>query len=125
MKYLGVDYGLKKIGLAISEGSFASPLGVLKVSSKSDAIYKLQNIIKKEEIELVVIGAPDSGVRSAILSVANKLEGVSVVTSDETLSSQNAKVKMIELGLGKKKRAIEDAYSAVEILQNYLESKDK
>jgi len=119
---LGVDYGLKKIGLAISEGSFASPLAVLKVSSKSDAISKLQNVIKKEEIDLVVIGVPDSGVRRVILSVVNKLKGISVVTSDETLSSQNAKVKMVEMGLGKKKRAIEDAYAAVEILQNYLDS---
>lgn len=122
MNILGVDYGLKKIGLAISEGEFASPLAVLKVSSKTDAISKLQNIIKKEEIDVVVIGAPDSGVRSAILSVANILKGITVVIADETLSSQNAKAKMIEMGFGKKKREIEDAYAAVEILQNYLDS---
>ena len=33
MRILGIDYGLKKIGLAISEGELAEPLGIVKVSS--------------------------------------------------------------------------------------------
>ncbi len=45
MKYLGVDYGLKKIGLAVSEGTLASPLQILHVSGKEDALAKLQQVI--------------------------------------------------------------------------------
>lgn len=43
-------------------------------------------------------------------------------SSDETLSSHEAKLKMIELGLKKEKRIEEDAYSAALILQGYLDN---
>ena len=61
MRYLGVDYGLKKAGLAISEGQVASPLKVLDISSLKDAVSKITQVINKEEINRVVIGVPDSG----------------------------------------------------------------
>lgn len=129
MRYLGVDYGLRKIGLAISEGQIASPLRVLKISGLSDAISKILQVINKEEIERVVIGVPDSGEsKKAVKKFITKLKTdlkdrpVSVIETDETLSSSSAKELMIDLGLGEKQRQKEDAYSAVIILQNFLDS---
>ena len=129
MRYLGVDYGLKKVGLAISEGQIASPLKVLDISSLNDAISKITSIIKKQEIERVIVGVPESGeAKSAVRKFISKLKtnletkNVSIIEADETLSSAGAKDLMIDLGLSKSAREKEDAYSAVIILQNFLDS---
>ncbi len=129
MRYLGIDYGLKKIGLALSEGQIASPLKVLEISGLNDAVSKITSVIKKENIERVVVGVPESGeARSAVKKFISRLkedfgnEPVSVIETDETLSSSSAKNLMIDLGLGEKARAQEDAYSASIILQNFLDS---
>ena len=129
MRYLGVDYGLKKVGLAISEGQIASPLKVLDISGLNGAVSKILQVINKEEIERVIIGVPDSGQsRSIVKKFIAKLKTdlkdklVSVIEADETLSSSSAKDLVLDLGLGEKARRQEDAYSAVIILQNFLDS---
>ena len=127
MHYLGVDYGLKKMGLAISEGQIASPLKVIEITGLNDAISKISQVIKSEEIERVVIGIPESGEAKNIAKkfateLKSKQEAVSVIEADETLSSQTAKNLMIDLGVGEKARQKEDAYAATIILQNFIDS---
>lgn len=129
MRYLGVDYGLKKIGLALSEGQIASPFKVVEISGLTDAVNKIISTIQKEEIGRVVIGVAESGEsRSAVKKFIAKLKTdlgekqVSVIEADETLSSSSAKNMMIDLGMSEKSRKKEDAYSAVIILQNFLDS---
>lgn len=129
MRYLGVDYGLKKVGLSISEGQIASPLKVLEINSLADAVNKILQVIKQEEINRVVVGVPESGeARSAVKKFISKLKAdlkekhVSVIEADETLSSSAAKDLMIDLDLSKQSRKKEDAYSAALILQNFLDS---
>lgn len=55
MKYLGIDYGTKRIGLALSdeERSFAFPLNII---SPKEALGEIQNIIEKEGVIGIVIG---------------------------------------------------------------------
>lgn len=129
MRYLGVDYGLKKVGLALSEGQIASPLKVLGISGLNDAVSKILNIISKEEIDRVVIGVAESGeskntakkfIQKLKLDLGDKQ--VSVIEVDETLSSNLAKNLMVEMNTSAKRRQKEDAYSAVIILQNFLDS---
>lgn len=129
MRYLGIDYGLKKVGLALSEGQIASPLKVVDINSLNDALSKITSVISKEEIDRVVIGVPESGeaksaVKKFITSLKDKLRDtqISVIEADETLSSSSAKELMIDLNLGQEARKKEDAYSATIILQNFLDS---
>lgn len=129
MRYLGIDYGLKKNGLALSEGQIASPFKVLEINGLNDAINKILQVVKSEEIDRVVIGVPESGeAKSAVKKFISKLKEslketqVSVIEADETLSSVSAKDLMIDLGLSEKSRQKEDAYSAAIILQNFLDS---
>jgi len=129
MRYLGIDYGLKKVGLAMSEGQIASPLKVLDTSSLIDAVNKITQVINREEIDRVVIGVPESGqaknaVKKFITQLKNdfKEKPVSIIEADETLSSQSAKDLMIDLDTSKESRKKEDAYAAVIILQNFLDS---
>lgn len=129
MRYLGLDYGLKKVGLAMSEGQIATPLKVLEVSGLKDAVNKISSVIEKEGIDRVVIGVPESGqAKNAVkkfiaeLRTSLKNELVSVIEADETLSSQNAKGLMVDLDLSQEARKKEDAYAAALILQNFLDS---
>lgn len=130
MKYLGVDYGKKKIGLALSEGLFASPFKILSVSSLRDALEQIVHIIRSEQINVLVIGIPESGearkiVESFLKELHKQRFDVQIIEVDETLSSQQARDEMIELNIKRQKRAEEDAYAASVILQNYLDSIQK
>lgn len=124
MKYLGIDFGLKRVGLAISEGKLASPWQVLVVKDFSDALKKVLKIIKDEQFQKIVVGLPEGQMGQNVTGFINalKMVGIFVETADETLSSQQAKKVMIEAGIPQKKRRHEDAYSAAEILQNYLDN---
>lgn len=124
MRYLGIDFGTRKIGFALSEGEIASPLYVIHIKSKQEGISRILDIINKEEIDQVVMGVPESGVKSVILRIASAIkQSVPVYLLEETLSTQNAKKQMLSLGMKRKKRKEEDAYSASLILQEYLDSK--
>jgi RNase H-fold protein (predicted Holliday junction resolvase) len=48
--YLGIDYGLKNIGLALSQGEIASPFKVLRIKNSSQAIQKIQKICQTKKI---------------------------------------------------------------------------
>lgn len=122
MKYLGIDYGLKKVGLAISEGFIASPLKVIEVNSLQDAINKVKAVCLKEQIDLVIVGMAESGEsRKIARNFVNELrKDYEVFEMEESLTSKEAIKMMVELGLPKNQREKEDAYSAVLILENFL-----
>src|SRR5690348_2189753 len=124
MKYLGIDYGKTKMGLAVSEGLSASPLKILSISSLGDALEKVRRVVEKEGVDVVVVGLPESGEAKKLAeSFVDGLKPyVDVTPADETLSTQNASQKMIQLGKGKKARAQEDAVAAALILQEYLDN---
>lgn len=127
MKYLGVDWGMTKIGLAVSEGEIASPLGVatLQKNSLGKAVAKIVAIAKKEVVDRIVIGKPEGEMGQVVEKAVNALQkqGLNVVLADETLSTQNAKSKMLELGFGRKARKEDNAMAAAIILQRYLDEK--
>lgn len=125
MHYLGIDFGLRRIGLAISEGEFASSWQVLEVKNFSDAVEKVSKIIKKEGFEKVIVGLPEGKTGKNVIGFINALkkQGFLIETSDETLSSKNALQDMIEQGIPKEKRKHNDARAAAIILQNYLDQR--
>lgn len=124
MKYLGVDFGLKKIGLAVSEGELASPWQIIEVKNFSDSVEKISKIIVEGNFQKIVVGLPEGKMGKNVIGFINALKkkGFEVETYDETLSSRKALEVMIEKGIPRKKRHYEDAYSAAEILQNYLDN---
>lgn len=123
MRYLGVDFGLKRVGLAVSEGELASPLKTIEDANFSDLLEKIKK--EAEGFDQIVIGLPEGKMGKLVKKAVKKLKeaGVNVAEADETLSSQRAVREMIELNIPKKKRQINDAYSAAIILQDYLDEK--
>ena len=123
MKYLGIDYGKRKIGLAISEGFTASPLVVIESSGLEDALQKVRVFLVKEGVDKVVVGVAESGEsRSMSQKFINRLrEDVEVIEVEETLSSKLADEKMRIVDVKRSKIKVNDALAAAIILEDYLE----
>ena len=119
MRILGVDYGLKRIGLAISDGTIASPLG--KISDLQGVI----RVIEAQGVSQIVIGFPDrnnSNVQK-FGSRLNQITGLPVEYWDESYSTKLARKAMINRGVPVVKRQQQiDQNAATVILQSYLDS---
>ena len=136
MKYLGLDLGTKTLGIAISEtGLIASFYDSFRYDNEDELISKIEEIVKKEKIDVVVLGLPINmdgslGFRAEeTISFKDKLEGVldkEIALQDERLSTKVATDVLIEADMSRKKRkGVIDGVSAVVILQTYLDRKDR
>lgn len=123
-KYLGIDYGLAHLGLAISEATLATPLESLP--NDSHLFSKLAGIVLHEGITHIVCGIPEGKLAPSIVTFASKLReltGKPVVLHPETLSTQEALIKLAESGASRTKKKNDHAYAACLILEDYLEFK--
>lgn len=123
MKYLGIDFGLRRVGLAASEGELASPLKTIEVKGFQDAVKQVIELIENGGFNKIVVGLPEGKIGKTVTGFvkALKITGLDIEYADETLSSQRAISQMIELNIPKNKRRYSDAYSAAIILQQFLD----
>ncbi len=74
MRYLGIDYGARSIGLALSDarGSFAFPLEV--IPNDSHALENIAHVIEEKKAEAIVMGdtRADSGVANTLTAQCEK-----------------------------------------------------
>lgn len=125
MRYLGIDFGLRRVGLATSEGIFATPYEVIEGRSFNDLLEKI--LIEAKEFDKVVVGMPEGkmGQIARGLIKALRKNGINVEEAEETLSSQKALSQKIEIGIPRKKRKVNDDTAAAIILQEYLDNINK
>lgn len=132
MRYLAIDYGDKRTGLAIcdEEEKIASPLRAL--ATGANLIDEIVAIINSREAGAVVVGLPlnmdgSAGAAAAkVRSFGDELEkriDIPVYFHDERLSSFEAEQKLAGMMTRKKKKARLDAIAAAAILQSFLDSK--
>lgn len=133
MRYLAIDYGTKRTGLAICDQNetVASPLTV--ISGHSKLAEKIAEVIRAENVGAIVVGLPlnmdnSQGPQAKlVLDFAQKLKAglnIPVHFQDERLSSFAADEKLAPAELPrKKKRKLRDAVAAAEILEEFLEAK--
>lgn len=136
-KILGIDFGERRIGLAIAEHGLAEPLAIIEVSGPPSlklrrAVLQIVKICKQEEIQEIVLGLPldSEGLVGPAAKKAKKFgqrlakeTGRKIIFWDETLTSEEALSKMIETGKGQKSRRRLDDISAAIILQEFLDSR--
>jgi putative Holliday junction resolvase len=138
VRALGVDYGLRRIGLALSDptGTIASPLETLvRRAGKRPPITKLETIARERDVEHLVVGLPLSRdgnetpwcaeVRSVGKRLAARLS-LEVSFVDERMTSVRAERTVRALGLPKRKREDKrriDAAAAQLILQAWLDKR--
>lgn len=129
MRVLGIDYGKKKIGLSVgdTESKLAQPYSVIRFKTDVEAIKKVSRVLKVSKVSKVVVGVSEGKMGSESKNFSQDLSRslrIPVVTFDETLTTQEANELAIQAGVKKKKRKhLEDAFSATLILQNYLDSR--
>jgi len=134
-RILAIDYGQKRVGLAVTDPLKIIATGLTTVHSK-DIFSYLELYLSKENIEKIVVGYPvnlkNEGAQSLqfinpfIKKLIKKFPNTEIDTYDERFTSKMAQAAMIEGGLKKKDRqnkALTDKISAVIILQSYLEFK--
>jgi putative Holliday junction resolvase len=130
MRFLGIDFGEKRVGLAISdEGArVATPLTTLLRRSDDQVIGEIVRLVDEEEIGGIVVGeprGPGGGIGDAAIrarSFARKLERATrrpVRMTDETLTTREAADRLVR---PPRDRSRLDAVAAQVILQQALDA---
>ncbi|MCM1282700.1 MAG: Holliday junction resolvase RuvX [Muribaculaceae bacterium] len=137
MRILGLDYGTKTVGVAVSDGLLLTAQGVEIIRRKSPAklrqtLARIAELAEAYEVEKIVLGYPKNmnnteGERCArtqefkeLLESRTKLP---VVLWDERLTTVAADKSMIEMGIRRENRKeYVDEIAAMLILQGYLDS---
>jgi len=134
---LGIDHGEARIGLALSDslGLFAQPLETIHVA-ETEPLARIGALVRQHDIRTVVLGLPlrldgsEGTATRKVRTFGRELtphlpEGVTLVESDERLSTVTAQEKRAESG-GKRRGKGEpppiDQLAAAVILQDYLDA---
>lgn len=136
MRIIGLDYGTKTVGVALSDPLGLTAQAVETVTRKEEnklrqTLARIEAIIAENEVEEIVVGLPKNmdnsiGERAeACKEFAEKLErrtGLPVVMWDERLTTVSAERVLMESGVRRENRkAVVDQIAAVFILQGYLD----
>lgn len=134
-RILSIDYGKKRTGLAVTDPLKLIAGGLATVST-SELFNYLQDYIKKEQVEKVIIGKPlqTNGEPSENLNRVQQfvnrwkkaIPQIPIEYYDERFTSVLAHRAILDSGIGKKARqnkALLDEISATILLQDYMESR--
>ena len=134
-RILGIDYGDRRLGLALSDplGIIAKPYTVIDKKKCSDCFSKIQEIIDVKDVNKIVVGLPltlkgqYSKQTNIVFEFIDQLKAkinISVISIDERLSSVSAirslNEQSVKTGINKEK--IDETAAAI-ILQEFLDSK--
>lgn len=137
MRIIGLDYGDKTIGVAVSDpfGWTAQGLSVIRRENENEykkSLLKLSEIIKEYEVEAIVLGYPknldnsegDRCIKTNLFKekLEKRFTGIPVILYDERFSTIVAK-RILTAGNmdSRKQKGIIDKMAAVNILQGYLD----
>lgn len=135
-RILAIDYGKKRTGIAVTD-----PMQIIASGLTTVATFELdkflENYLKTEKVETIVIGEPkqmdysDSELGGVIHAFAKALQekypAINIERVDERFTSKMAFQTMIDSGLSKAKRknkALVDEIAATIILQTYMDRKN-
>ena len=131
-RFIGIDFGMSKVGLAISDPSkiISMPLKVLRYKNPKNLIEDLQVIATENNVDTFVVGYPlnmnneKNEMTSKVDNFKDELIdlGFKVFLQDERLSSESAKKIMHEQNIktGNNKEQI-DLIASTIILQSFLD----
>ena len=140
MRIMGLDFGAKTVGVAISDPLFITAQGIEIIRRKEEnklrrTFARIEELIEEYQVDEIVLGLPKNmndtlGPRVEItLAFKDKLErrtGLPVHTWDERLTTVAADKAMIEAGIRRENRKeYVDKIAAVLILQGFLDCRRK
>ena len=134
-KAIGIDYGTKRVGIAISDSSKIIASALCTINNK-EVLRFLIDLFKREEIDTVVVGEAKNlngtetdstkDIQNFIEKLRLSFPKIEIHTIDERFTSKIAFQSIIDSGIKKKKRqnkSLVDEVSATIILQDYLSYK--
>lgn len=134
-RFLGVDYGTRRIGLAVSDETamLATPLASVEIQAMDDAVDAIAEQADRLAVKCIVVGMPlnmnvsrGPSAESAALLARRVRErtGREVIEWDERLTTRLAEKALIASGVRRqKRRRVIDQAAAQLILQSYLDSR--
>lgn len=134
-RILGIDYGTKRTGIAVTD-----PLQIIASGLTTVPTHELfdfiANYLKEEEVEAIVVGEPmhpdgnpaqiAGHVRGFVTKLRKQYPTIQVFMQDERYTSLEAKQVILQSGVNRKKRqdkALVDKVAAALILEDYLNNK--
>ena len=140
MRIMGLDYGSKTVGVAISDPLFLTAQAIETIERKSEnklrkTLARIDALISEYEVEKIVLGLPlnmdDTLGERAMKSlefkeILEKRTELEVIMQDERLSTFEASETLTEMGVkGKDLKKYVDKVAATYILQDYLDALKK
>ncbi len=137
MRIMGLDYGTKTVGVAISDALKITAQGIETIQRKEEnklrrTCARIEELIKEYDVEKIVLGFPkhmnnDVGERAEktleFRAMLERRTGLEVVMWDERLTTVAAERTLIESNVRRENRKqYIDKIAAVFILQGYLDS---
>ncbi len=134
-RILGVDYGTKRVGIAISDpmGMLATPLSVETIRTVEEAIAAVCRIACDRGVVRIVVGIPINmnGTSGSMALEAGKFvellktaSGLPVDITDERLSTSLVERMLLQADVSRERRKeVRDKLAAQVILQGYLDTK--
>jgi putative Holliday junction resolvase len=135
MRILAIDYGSRRIGLALSDptGTLARPLPFVPAKADAKLAREIAGLARKEEIRLILLGLPrhmdgSPGEAAAKVQAFAALLGnatpIPIQMIDERLSTVQAGRQLQEAGKNtRQQRGRIDSEAAAVLLQGYLDSR--
>lgn len=137
MRIMGLDYGSKTVGVAVSDPLGLTAQGIETICRKEEnklrkTLARIKELVKEYEVEKIVLGLPkhmnnDLGERAEksleFQEMLMRRTGLEVVMWDERLSTASAERTLIESQVRREDRKkYVDKIAAVFILQGYLDA---
>jgi putative Holliday junction resolvase len=137
-RFMGIDHGEVRIGVALSDptGTIASAAETVRVDAGyRNALARIAALASEKDVGTVVLGWPrnmngtEGPAAAKVAAFQADLapllpEGVGIVRWDERLTTASVHRDLAEMGVpGRRKRAVVDRMAAQAILQNYLDSR--
>lgn len=137
MRIMGLDYGSKTVGVAISDPLCITAQGIETIQRKEEnklrkTLARIEELAKEYEVDRIVLGFPknmnntigDRAEKSLELkAMLERRTGLSVIMWDERLTTVEAERTLIESNVRRENRKkYVDKIAAVFILQGYLDS---
>ena len=131
MRYLGIDPGAKRTGLAVGDDvtKQAGPVGVVEASDPGELLRGIREAIEEHGPDAIVVGVPynmdgtegpEAKKAQALATLLQGATGLRVHLFDERLTSFEADELMKGLYTRKQKKARRDALAAAAILRDFL-----
>ena len=133
-RILGIDYGTKRVGIAISDAMemIATPVSVETVRSMDEALAMVSRIAKERGVSKIVVGLPinmDGTLGPMALEAQTFAErlressGLPVESTDERLSTSLVERMLVSADVSRgRRKEVRDKLAAQVILQGYLDA---